>query len=190
MSETPLINTSTDNSKDVKKTGLIGDPIKKREFDLYVLWKSLPYYFKRPPSIKNRDGSYTSQTTDQFLDSLGIDDEEIVELSQLKNQGQFAERYNVAPETLSDWNKVIKTRDMLSDTRAWALKLSKNVVLAMYNNALSSKNLNADRDRANFLKYGGWVEKTAHEIDAGETLAGFIMEALKKPKTNGTGDSA
>ncbi len=101
-----------------------------------------------------------------------------MELLELPNQKSFAERYDIAQETLSDWNKLIAARDPFSDMRQWMNKLSKNVVMAMYTNSLSTKNLNADRDRLNFLKVTGWSETM--KLEAGGGLAEIIKKSLEK----------
>jgi hypothetical protein len=164
---------------------VVKDPYFKKEFELYVLWQCQPAYFKRPP--RGKDG--TAPSSKDFLEGLGIDDDIIFELAEIKTQAQFAARYGLSPDTLTAWNKSIENRNILEDMRKWARRISKNVVLAMYNNALSSKNLNADRDRLNFLKFAGYVEKTGVELSTSETLTDILKNALIKKKngdTNGT----
>lgn len=179
----PVVATSLAAAPDVaKERGLKYE----KEFNMYVMWKVLPHYFKSPPPRKTGHSTYEPQTSDEFLDSLGVDDELLRELSTIKKQGDFAIKYDLSPDTLTDWNKLIESRNLLDDVKKWARRLSKNVVLAMYNNSLSGKNLNADRDRLNFLKFGGYVEKTGVEHSADETLTDIIKRSLIK-KENGAG---
>ncbi len=140
-----------ENTKDLKTPPVLrheNDGIFKR----YCLWKSLPSFLKSPPP--NKDGS--RPTPEQFADQLGIDDMEIRELALIRWQKDFAIKYGLTDQTLSDWNKKYNDLDPFEQVRNWSKHLTKNVVTAMYNNALSSRNLNADRDRLNFLKFHGF----------------------------------
>jgi hypothetical protein len=169
----------------LNNAGQYGKPeiIKEEEFRKYVLWKSLPYPFKHPPKSINGN----RPTPLEFAVSMGLDDDEILELIQIPTQQAFAERFGVSEEVTTDWNKKIAKRDMLGDIREWALKLSKNVLTAMYNNALSTKNLNADKDRVNFLKYCGWSEKSEIKLGMSDNLLDILKESLKQRQIeNGT----
>jgi len=181
------METIVQNQSENKPT-IIEDVNRPHEFQLYVLWKSIPYYFKNPP-VDKRTG--TAPSALDFMLSLGIDDDDLLEVGQLRNQGEFAVKYGINKDTLTHWNKKIALRNPLEDVQNWAKRLSKNVVMAMYNNALS-KNLNADKDRLNFLKVTGWTELTRVEMEAGQTLAGLLRASLAKkaiestkPKTDG-----
>lgn len=178
---------NSENTPTISKPPEKSDIVRQREFELYVMWKVLPHYFKRPPLKKTGPNTYEPQSSDEFLDSLGVDDELLRELATMKTQGEFAIKYDLSPDTLTDWNKKIEERDLLADVKVWARRLAKNVVMAMYNNALSSKNLNADRDRLNFLKFGGYVEKTGIEHSGTLTLTDIIKRSLLTKPTNGAG---
>lgn len=147
-------------SKDVKSGHLSHDPVKSETFEIYVLWKSLPPLLKMPPRHRK-----TGERPDprEFAEDMGIDDEVILRLVELPRQQDFAREYNVAQETLSDWNKRIGERDYFKDARTWMNKLVPNILMSMYNNGLSTRNLNADRDRLNFVKITGYVEKTEQQ---------------------------
>ena len=166
------------------------DPYLKNEFNTYVMWKVMPRYFKYPPP-KKVGRTFETQTTSEFLETHGIDDDMIMELAEIKTQKDFAQKYGVAETTLVIWNRTIEKRNILDDVKKWAQRISKNVVLAMYNNSLSGKNLNADRDRLNFLKFAGYVEKSGVQHSADETLTDMIKRSLLvKPKQdNGSGQS-
>lgn len=143
-------------SQSVKNIGPVRTPNKSDIYELYVLWYSLPAFFKRPP--KNKQGVRPSPR--EFVEDMGVDDPVILDLVELPFQQDFAKAYDVARETLSDWNKLIEKRDVISDVKVWGKKIMKNVLAAMYSNALSTRNLNADRDRLNFAKIMGWEEKS------------------------------
>lgn len=157
----------------------------ERLFQKYVLWKSMPTFILRPPA----DKSGVRMASSQFCDTMGIDDDEILELAEVKSQREFSEKYGVHINTTTQWNKMILKRDALADMRGFFFRLGKNVAMAMYNNALSSKNLNADRDRLNFMKIVmGFNEKTIHEHQAGETFFDLLKKSLDKNgnRTNDT----
>ena len=67
---------------------------------------------------------------------MGIDDEMIISLMDIKTQGAFAKQYGVDEDTLTNWNKKLAQEDGMDDLRMWAKKMSKNVALALYNNAI------------------------------------------------------
>lgn len=177
--ETPHM-TKQENS-DVSKTEL--QPDLKREFEIYRLWKVIPIFWRNPPRDKKTG---LAPTIDEYCEQIGIDDEGIMELIKIKNQTEFCARFNVHKNTLTEWNKKIENSDVFADMRKWTKILSKNVLMAMYSNAMNTRNLNADRDRVNFLKFGGWVEKTGVEHSADESLTDFFLKALKKPDASTT----
>lgn len=140
----------------------------EREFDMYCIWKSLP-----PMIISPNKG-----TVDQVLEQLRIDDPVLIELANIKNQTEFAKHFNVSIDSLTDWNKLINKRDTLADIRIWAKRLSKNVILSMYNNAMKS-DAKAYKDRENFLKViEGWSDKLDVKHEAGDTLADILRAGL------------
>ena len=78
-------------------------PYKSREFELYVIWKALP------PIYRGRE--------EEVLKKLGIEDREALDLLQLKNQGNFAEKYGIDAGTLTDWNKKIREGNLTAPYR-------------------------------------------------------------------------
>lgn len=117
-------------------------------------------------------------TVDEVLEQLRIDDPILIELAKLRTQGDFAKHFNVSPDTLTDWNKLINKRDTLADIRVWAKRLSKNVILSMYNNAMKSDS-KAYKDRENFLKViNQWSDKLDVKHDVGDTLADILRAGL------------
>lgn len=156
-----------------EKDDIIMQPNKSDIFELYVLWSSLPAFFKRPPKDR-RTGQ--APTPREFLEQMGVDDDVMIDLAEIPYQGDFAKRYGVHPDTLTNWNKTIALRDPIADVKAWGKKLYKNVLAAMYSNALSTRNLNADKDRLNFAKMIGWEEKS----EVTHRVTGLLDEVKKQ----------
>ena len=102
-------------------------------YDVFCLWKSLPPFLIKPSKIILKQ-----DTVQQFYEKMGIDDERMLSLLKIKTQNQFAKKFGVCIETLSDWNKRIydEGRDDFSDTRRMFNKMTKNVMLAHYNKAI------------------------------------------------------
>jgi hypothetical protein len=109
-----------------KKTEKSGGEIivrKDREFELYVIWKSLPARLLR--------------SGPEELKALGIEEETLRELVAIKTQGDFAKKFGIRHlGTLTDWNAKIEEAGLMNGTRAWAKKLTANVLLAFYRQAL------------------------------------------------------
>lgn len=107
-------------------------------FQIYVLWKSIPYLVKNPPQQKN--GVQPSAV--EFAKQMGIDDEELLKLVDIKDGKTFSEIYNVHQTTLVRWGKYIKERgyDDLADMRRWAKGLSNNLLMSLYNHAMKKGN--------------------------------------------------
>lgn len=160
--------TNSDEVRNNTNTSKNDTLVLQREFDMYCIWKSLP-----PMIISPNKG-----TVDEVLEQLRIDDPILIELAKLRTQGDFAKHFNVSPDTLTDWNKLINKRDTLADIRVWAKRLSKNVILSMYNNAMKSDS-KAYKDRENFLKViNQWSDKLDVKHDVGDTLADILRAGL------------
>jgi hypothetical protein len=100
-------------------------PYKSRDYESYLLWKSLPSVLRGQPSV--------------VLEKMGIDEEVSIELLSIKTQKEFASRFGIKDEgTLSDWNKRIEKEGLLDQINAWSRKLTPNIIFALYKNA--SKN--------------------------------------------------
>jgi hypothetical protein len=102
------------------------DPIivyKKREFECYMLWLSMPSILRGQPR--------------HVIEKLGIDDEIAMSLLEIKNQTEFAKRFGIKDiGTLSAWNKKIEERGgLMRNINAWARRLTPNVVSALYREA-------------------------------------------------------
>jgi len=96
---------------------------KKREFESYALWRSMPSILRGQPR--------------HVLEKFGIDDELALSLLEIKNQTEFAKRFGIGDlGTLSDWNKRIEDAGgLMSHVYSWAKRLTPNVVSALYREA-------------------------------------------------------
>lgn len=76
---------------------------KEKEFQTYVLWKSLPAFFR---------GMKKSE-----LQSYGFTDPLILKIVSIKNQTSFAKKFGIKDlGTLTDWNNRIKNNNLDSFT--------------------------------------------------------------------------
>ncbi len=97
---------------------------KEREFNDFVLWLSLPTL------LKGRSADYLSK--------IGIEDEDVVRLIEIKNMTAFAEKYNLQLCTLSKWKKKARESGLLDKTRDFYRELTRNVFHAFYFETLKS----------------------------------------------------
>jgi hypothetical protein len=133
-------------------------------YEVYALWRSLPV-------------SILSQVSrDELVNRFGIDDENVANLVQIKTQTAFAEKYDLSIDTLTDWNKKIREKDPLIEARQWALSLTKNVVLSLYNHAIRKGN--AELYKLFFKVVNEWQEKI--KIDPVKGTVIFNFEAIDK----------
>lgn len=102
-------------------------PYKKEIYELYVLWRSFPVSLgSSVPEIEEIVSS---------VDNLNIKD-----LLQIKNQTEFAKKYKVENSTLTNWNNLIEKRHVIDDSKKWAQSLIKNMILSLYDHALETGN--------------------------------------------------
>ena len=125
----------------IKEGTEIAGVYKEEEFQKFVLWLSLPRLLKGK--------------SDEYLGQLGIEDEEQIELLQITNLTQFAEKYNLEPSTLSGWKKKARELGLLEVSKDFYRGLTKNVYHAFYFETL--KNGDAARVRL-------WLEEVAGKI--------------------------
>lgn len=136
-----------------------------REFEIYALWKSLP------PMLK---GINARELEEKYF----IDDEALHELLAIRTQAAFAEKFNLAPKTLSRWNEKLKSpdRDHFADLRQWTRMLMKSVMMSTYRAAML-KDPKANSDRKLFLQFNGWGEEI-NVNNKGETLTELLKKGL------------
>lgn len=127
-------------TKDISKTEIVID----RDFDkidtfkIYVLWKSIPYLMKNPPAQRNG----VIPKAMEFAVQMGIEDEDLLNLISIPTSKAFAEKYDVHPNTLTVWAKYIKEKKYndLFNIRDWAMDLTSNVVMSLYNHTMKKGN--------------------------------------------------
>lgn len=149
-----------------------------REFELYCIWKALPVMLKSE-SVKNLQEKYL------------IDDEDILELCQIRTQTAFANHFGLHIDTLTGWNKKIKDREPFGDIRKWVNTVMKNVMMSTYRSAMS-KDPKAHADRKLMLNFTGWNEEQTLNIK-GEGLFDILKREMnesreKKNKENESGN--
>lgn len=160
--------------------------------EVYCLWKSMPSLFRYPPRAK--DGS--SPSPRQFATQMGIDDERMLELVEIPDQKRFAEKYKVHENTLTSWNReIVAKRSAHEMMRYWSSPLSKNVLMALYNNAIR-KGMSFEV-KLWFQLVEGWSEKTMidHKHRVIEKIEYEVIESKHEDKTQdqpaaAQGDSA
>jgi hypothetical protein len=113
----------------------IENPYKADVFEAYVTWKALPVFLKNPPPFKV-GGVFKKPDAVEYAQMNGIEDEELLDLISIPSQSAFAERFGVSRDTLTDWNKSIKERDPLKDTKRWSQKLISNLMMSLYSHAM------------------------------------------------------
>jgi len=138
-------------------------------FAAFILWSTVPSLLRYPP--KNKDG--TKPTPREFAESMGIEDEEILKLIDIKTQGQFAEKYGIGDSTVYRWKKKAAERDVLMDIRKWAQPLTRNVILSLYNKAIRGGL--PDHYKLFLQAIPGWSEKI--RIDQ-RTIKKVIVEVV------------
>ena len=152
-------STSIDSPKD----NVANDVHLTREYEIYAVWKQLP------PMLK---GTTPRDLEEKYF----MDDEDLIQLLQIRTQTAFAEKFNLNPATLYRWNLRLKDRDIFKDIRAWSTPLTKNVVMSTYR-ASVMKDPKANADRKLFLNLTGHNDEiTVH--NKGETLTELFKRGL------------
>ena len=139
---------------------------KGSEYEMYCLWKSLPVFFRLPPPDRI---THIAPSSEEFLKRIGIVDENIYALSEIKSQGMFAEIYKVGPDTLSEWNKTEGVILASQNMQSWAQQLSKNVIFAMYNKIMRTGD--AAETKLWFQIIEQWSEKQQIEHKLGPVVS-------------------
>ncbi len=155
---------------DFKRKGELEDVRLTKAFDTYVRWKAIP------PMLLNFTKGKKILSDEETCIAFGFDDPDTKELIAIKTQKQFAELFDLNENTLTEWNKKMDTRDMLADSRKWAKKLTKNVVLMLYKGAIGSSGMSFKYQEMFFKVINHWNEKQSIELDVGPSL----FEILKK----------
>jgi len=100
-------------------------PRKAREFELYTLWKSLPPVFKN--------------SSEDIQAALGLKEEgSVAELISIKNQNEFAAKYGVSINNLTDWNKHLETNPpKFQEYKNIFKKFTKNMLASLYRKGIA-----------------------------------------------------
>lgn len=122
--------------KDTQLTTI--EPVKKHEYEMYCLWRSIPAFFRFPPIDK---ATKTRPTPREFAMAMGIEDEAMLDLIDITSQREFGKRFIVDEGTLSDWNKTAGAQNGMDEAIGWAKNLSKNVLFSLYNTAIRKGNM-------------------------------------------------
>ena len=76
---------------------------KEKEFQTYIIWKSLPAYFR---------GMNRKQ-----LSEHGFNDPLVIKIASIKSQTEFAKKFRIKDlGTLTDWNRKIEKNKLLIDS--------------------------------------------------------------------------
>jgi len=114
-------------------------------FDIFCVWMSMPTLLKGEQEA--------------VLKKLGIDDQELLDLFQIRFKGDFAKRYNLNKDTLVKWTKKIEDENLIAKNRAkWSKHWMSNVMTAVYRKALSEGDSNRAKFLAQFVE--GWKESS------------------------------
>lgn len=154
-------------------------PYKHDTFELYCLWKSLPAFFKYPPMDRK---TKTRPSPAEYMEMMGIEDERVIELVEIKTQTAFAEAFDVHRDQLTEWNKLVAKRDSLEDIRAWAKSLTKNVSMALYNATIRGGL--PQHYQLWYKVMEGYVEKQQVEHDY-KGVTKISYEVVEDEQTNG-----
>lgn len=121
--EVKLIPKKTGGKKPRKK---MVQPMRLPDvYEKYKLWKSLPSMWK-------------GMSRQMLQEKFGIEDEDMLEMLEMRWQNDFAKKFNLDITTLTKWNHRMEEDgiDHLEEVKKWANRLTKNVVLAHYNKAI------------------------------------------------------
>ncbi len=129
--KTKEITVHKQSKKDIQKIDKRRNSRKEKEFKTFMLWNTLPAVFLGKP--------------DNYLEQLGINNEEAKELMKIKNMSQFAEKYKVRRQTLFEWKKKITNEEMIDNSKDFFKRLSKNIYASFYHATI--KNGDAQRVR-------------------------------------------
>lgn len=132
------------------------------KFALYKIWRGIP------PLMRGQDP--------QLIARLGIDDQDIADLMEIKTQNEFSKRHDVDIGTLTDWNKRLDKDEDIQDSKKWFRRLTRNVVSALYRKAL----IEGDAARAKlwFQYVESWQESFG--IEASGEFQHIISPERKK----------
>lgn len=142
----PIVEDSKPNEPDKNPTKSDFKPILQKEFEIYRIWKSTPVMFK--------------VQSDETLISWGLDELQI-QLMRIRDQKEFAEKYGVCEDTLTDWNVEIEASE--NKPPAWAMKMNSNIISALYRGAM--KKGDADKIKLWLQYIMGWKPESGITVE-------------------------
>jgi len=124
-------------------------PSKDREFQTYIVWRSLPSFLIGKPK--------------KLLAKFGITDPVAKEVLSIKTQSEFAKKYDIKDlGTLTDWNKRIEKDNLLIQvSRRWTMERLPDLVEALYQRILKTGDAKEARLWAEFIE--GWRPRQDEE---------------------------
>lgn len=132
---------------------------KQKEFAAFVLWLSIPAYFKRPPQDRK---TKQSPSVRDFCEQMGVEDDVLIELAELRTQEAFCEHFDVNKDTLSIWKEKAKANNMIADILQWAQPMTRNVVMSHYNSCIRGGL--PEHYKLWYQFVAGWSEKSQIDI--------------------------
>lgn len=144
------------------------NPYKGQEYRLFLIWRSLPVTLR---GISGEDA-----------EDRGVKDPELLELIQCKTQGDFAKRFGISIDTLTDWKKKeVPDEYKVIDWRYWAKEFTSEVVHHLLESIREKKK--ADSIKLWLQTVDGFVEETAvnnKATDALDAVAELIDSVNRK----------
>lgn len=130
-----------------------------REAKLFALWLSIPAIIKKMSVAQKKD--------------LGFEEEDFLELTELKTRTAFGKKYKVTSQQLCRWEKREDLQEMARqfDLDSNVLKFTKDVNFSFTRKTIKE----ADASRVKLWKqiFEGWQETT-------ENVNRFIIDDLRK----------
>lgn len=147
---------------------VVFNPYKGQEYRLFLIWRSLPMEIKKGGR--------------PYLEAAGIDDEDLLALSDCRTQSQFAEKFGLSIDTLTDWKrKAVPPEYEAIDWRTWAKQLTTSVVALLFEGIQKDKD--APRIKLWLQAVDGYVEQSNINGNVSvETLNGVrgLVESLNE----------
>ncbi len=144
-------NETKKNRSDKKedKKDVENPPILEKEYEAFIKWWALPSLLRR--------------ATKERLDKYGFTPDDIPdEFQNIRTQTDFAKRFSVSVDTLTDWKKREDFWDRVKkETKEWVRGRTPNVILGLYQTAVREGNAAEVKFWMQYVE--GWVEKTKTE---------------------------
>lgn len=153
------------------------NPYKGQEYRLFLIWRSLPMEIKKGGR--------------PYLEAAGIDDEDLLALSDCQTMTQFSEKFRIDQDTLTAWkNKPVPPEFEAIDWRTWAKQLTTSFVALLFEGIQKDKD--APRIKLWLQAVDGYVEQSNINGNVSvETLNGVrgLVESLNE-KAAATDDAS